>query len=86
MEKWVSVLVILDKGSTHHVSNAAEEAKRSKRQADHWQTGLRRLYVNCRHTQKGFSSLGWCERPRSEGRVMLLLDGQGSMCSNQDSQ
>ena len=87
VEKWVSELVILDKGSTHHVSNTAEKAKRSERQAVRWPTGRRRLYVNCRHTQRGFSSPGWCEWPSSEiTRVMLLLGEQGSMCSDQDSQ
>jgi hypothetical protein len=87
VELWVSVLVILDKGCTHHMSNAAEEARRSKRQAVCWQKicekAVRKMSA---HSDEASASPEGCERPRSEIRVKLLRDEQGSMCSDQDSQ
>ena len=87
-----SVSVILDRESTHQVSNRLRRPNQAsgkpsvRRQVRY---GRRRLYANWRHTQKGLmSTRACCEWPRLESQIRMMLLGrgrgkQGPICSRQ---
>lgn len=85
VEIWVSVRVILDKRSTHHVSNARwrhqKKQAASRPLAKRAEKAVRKLSAL---PEKASAVPGRCEWARSEIRFMLLRAEQGSVFSDQD--